>query len=78
MLDLITSLLKTLESFSKDFGVWMEWGKSDCASTLIGTIAQYEEVVLYRFWSGSNSRVSFSTLTYARAPAAQGALKFFA
>ncbi|PKU47265.1 hypothetical protein llap_2441 [Limosa lapponica baueri] len=43
MLDLIASLFKTLASFSKDFGVWMEWEKSDCASILIGTIAQYEE-----------------------------------
>lgn len=44
MVDLIVSLLKTLASFSKDFGVWMEWEKSDCASILIGTVVQYEEV----------------------------------
>lgn len=44
MLDLIASLLKTLASFSKDFGVWMEWENSDCASILIGTVVQCEEV----------------------------------
>lgn len=44
MLDLIASLLKTLASFSKDFGVWMEWEKSDCTSILIGAVVQYEEV----------------------------------
>lgn len=43
MLDLIASLLKTLASFSKDFGVWMEWEKSDPASILIGAIVQCEE-----------------------------------
>lgn len=44
MPDVIASLLKTLTSFSKDFGVWMDWEKSDCASILIGTVVQYEEV----------------------------------
>lgn len=44
MLDLIASLLETLASFSKDFGIWMEWEKSDCASILIGITVQYKEV----------------------------------
>lgn len=44
MLDPIASLLETLASFSKDFGIWMEWEKSDCASILTGTTVQYKEV----------------------------------
>lgn len=43
MLDLIASLLETLASFSKDFDIWMEWEKSECASILIGTTVQYKE-----------------------------------
>lgn len=44
MLDLIASLLETLASFSKDFGIWMEWEKSDCASILTGMTVQYKEI----------------------------------
>lgn len=72
MVDLIVSLLKTLASFSKDFGVWMEWEKSDCASVLIGTVVQYEEVsavwvlVWFSLEEVLTSGVSSSASTYAR------------
>lgn len=52
MLDLIASLHETLASFSKDFGIWMEWEKSDCASILTRTTVQYKEISAVQVWVG--------------------------
>lgn len=84
MLDLIASLLKTLASFSKDLGVWMEWEKSDTASILVGTVVQYEEVIAVQDWvwlsleEAPAPECLLSASTYARDAAAQGTMKFFA